>query len=65
MDGFSTRRSGSVGHEIVTPEGEIVAWTVDGWWAAVIVALLNDAEERGLYRYESEIRSPDRDMNVT
>ena len=44
MEGYMTRRSGTVGHEILSPEGEIVACTVDGWWASVIVGLLNDAE---------------------
>ena len=30
----------------MNPDGEIVAWTTDGWWAAVIVALLNGDEEQ-------------------
>ncbi len=49
MDGYTARASGSVGCEIMNPDGEIVAWTTDGWWAAVIVALLNGDEERGLH----------------
>ena len=43
MDDYSMRRSGSVGHEVLL-DGQVIAWTVDGWWAAVIVALLNGAE---------------------
>jgi hypothetical protein len=42
---YVARASGSVGCEILDPDGEVVAWTVDGWWAAVIVGLLNGAEE--------------------
>jgi len=38
---FAARRVGTTGHEIVGPQGEIVAWTVDERWAAVIVGLLN------------------------
>jgi hypothetical protein len=33
-----------VGHEILA-HGKVVAWTVDGWWAAVIVGLFDGAEE--------------------
>ena len=43
MDTYVARRSGTVGHEILA-DGEVVAWTVDGGWAAAIVALLNGAE---------------------
>ena len=60
MDGYTARASGSVGCEIMNPDGEIVAWTTDGWWAATLVALLNGAEERGLYWYKSETHPPDR-----
>jgi hypothetical protein len=48
MDGYTARASGSVGCEIMNPDGEIVAWTTDGRRAATLVALLNDAQERGL-----------------
>jgi hypothetical protein len=41
---YVPRASGTAGYEIIDPEGEIVAWTVDGWWASVIVDLLNDTE---------------------
>jgi hypothetical protein len=44
---YVARASGSVGCEILDPGGEVVAWTVDGWWAATIVALLNGAESHG------------------
>jgi hypothetical protein len=46
MEGYMTRRSGTVGHEILSPEGEIVAWTIDGCWAAIIVGLLDRVEGR-------------------
>jgi hypothetical protein len=49
MDGFSTRRSGSVGHEILNWDGEVIAWTVDGYWAAVIVNLLDWAEHETMH----------------
>jgi hypothetical protein len=59
---FWARASGSVGCEIIDPDGEIVAWTADGWWAATIVGLLNGAEERGLPLPRSpkrrEVRAP-------
>ena len=55
---FTARASGSVGCEILDPDGEVVAWTVDGWWAAVIVGLPDEAEERSPYRYRSETRPP-------
>jgi hypothetical protein len=41
---YVARAAGSVGYEILA-DGEVVAWTVDGWWAAVIVGLLDGAEE--------------------
>ena len=47
MDGYTVRASGSVGCEIMSPEGTVVAWA-NRYWAAGIVALLNDAQERGL-----------------
>ena len=43
MDTYTARQSGTVGHEILA-DGEIIAWTVDGYWAAVIVAMLNGAK---------------------
>ena len=42
---YAARKSGSVGHEILTPDGQVIAWTVDSVWAALIVALLNGAED--------------------
>ena len=41
---FTFRLVGTVGCEIVGPDG-VIAWTVDAAWAAVIVGLLNGAEE--------------------
>jgi hypothetical protein len=40
MDTYVARRSGTTGHEILA-DGEVVAWTVDETWAAVIIGLLN------------------------
>jgi len=36
--------SGTVGYDILDPEGEVVASAADGWQAAAIVELLNGAE---------------------
>ncbi len=44
---FSFRRVATMGCEIVGPNG-VVAWTVDSAWAALIVTLLNGAEEVSL-----------------
>ena len=38
---FTTRPIGTSGYEILSPGGEVVAWTVDGHWAALVVAALN------------------------
>ena len=38
------RQSGTTVHEIYDPEGNVIAWAVDGLWASVIVGLLNQAE---------------------
>ncbi len=46
--GYVARASGSVGHEILSPDGVVVAWTVDEPWAAIIVELVDGAEERDL-----------------
>ena len=62
MDDYTARRSGTTGHEILNSEGMVVAWANE-YWAAIIVALLNDAKERGLhlFRYMSgaAVRSAD------
>jgi len=39
--GYSYRKSGMAGCELLTPDGEVFAWTLDVYWAAFIVALLN------------------------
>jgi hypothetical protein len=38
---YTARRSGTTGHEILNPDGEVICWTVDGGWAETIVGLLN------------------------
>jgi hypothetical protein len=39
---FHARQVGTTGHEIIDPDGHVVAWTVDEPWASIIVALLNE-----------------------
>lgn len=41
---FHARQVGTTGHEIVNPDGQVVAWTVDDHWAAIVVTLLNQTE---------------------
>ena len=48
MDQFAYRRTGSTGCEILTPDGTVVAWTVDTTTAVIIVALLNRTGREGL-----------------
>jgi hypothetical protein len=52
---FTTRRVGTTGHEILAPNGTVVAWTVDGYWAAVMVAAMNEAPSE----YQTASRTPD------
>jgi hypothetical protein len=44
---FASRPVGTTGHEILA-DGEVVAWTADGHWALLILALLTKADEDGL-----------------
>jgi hypothetical protein len=46
--GYAAHRSGTTGCEIKNPAGETVAWTVDGYWGALVAALLNETETHGL-----------------
>ena len=55
---FHARQVGTTGHEIVNPAGQVVGWTVDASWAAVIVALLNQTDHGGAQR----LRAPDHDL---
>jgi hypothetical protein len=48
--GFAYRRTGTCGCEIIDPDGEVFAWTVDSARAGLIVGLLNWVEENGLSR---------------
>lgn len=34
-----------MGHEVLGPDGNIIAWTTNAWVAQVIVKLLNENEE--------------------
>lgn len=45
---YNARRVGSSGHEILGPDGTVIARTTDGYWASVVVALLNRTEANGL-----------------
>jgi len=45
VETYTARQCGTTGHKILA-DGEVVAWTVDGTWAAVIVELLNGAPHR-------------------
>jgi hypothetical protein len=38
---FTFRRSGTCGHELLDPDGQVFAWTIDVASAAAIVAALN------------------------
>lgn len=48
QDSFTARKVASTGHEVIDPGGNVIAWTVDAYWAAIIVALLNRVEQGGL-----------------
>jgi hypothetical protein len=41
FESFSARQVGTTGHEILNSHGEVVAWAVDGYWAAILLAALN------------------------
>jgi hypothetical protein len=43
---FSIKASGD-GYEILCPEGEVVAWTLDRQWALRIVLALEQSELQG------------------
>ena len=42
--GFTVQQSGDIGQEIRGPDGKVIAWTTDSWFAQVIARLL-DANE--------------------
>lgn len=48
MDSYTAQACGTTGHEILGPNGDVVAWTVDGYWGTLIAALLNESEQHGL-----------------
>jgi hypothetical protein len=56
---FTFRLVGTSGCEILA-DGEVVAWTVDEPWAAIIVGLLDGAEDEVLRRQQdmSRCRKP-------
>ncbi len=47
IDAFTIRRVGTAGHEILDPDGSVVAWAVEPW-AMLIVFCLNQVETEGL-----------------
>lgn len=53
LSAFSVHDSGGVGQSIVNCDGEIIAWTTDGWVAQVICRLLNENENL-LYKKEMD-----------
>ena len=57
-DPFTTRRVGTIGHEIRDPDGNVVAWAVDKPWAALIAGLLNRVEAEGLWKKRVAPRPP-------
>ncbi len=54
---FTFRRVGTMGCEILA-DGEVVAWTVDPAWAALMVALLNGAEHDGSHAPATCLKRP-------
>ena len=57
-DAFTIRRVGISGCEIRDPDGQVIAWTVDGCWATVIVTLLNQTTLNN-ENQRAQLRSPD------
>jgi hypothetical protein len=55
---FIVRRVATAGHEILSPQGEVIAWTTDGYWASLIVGLLGTAEREGLNGLATLLRRP-------
>jgi hypothetical protein len=45
---YFARKAGTTGWEIVGPDGTVIAWTTDGYWATLIVALIIKAGQEGL-----------------
>ncbi len=43
--GYSARGCATVGCEILNPDGDVVAWTVNATWAEAVVDLLNGAND--------------------
>jgi len=50
---YAARPSGSAGYEVLA-NGTVIAWTVGGYWAAVLVTLLHQADADGLKRRPTE-----------
>jgi hypothetical protein len=61
---FRSRRIGPAGHEILTPDGVVVAWTVDEFRAAIVAAGLKLIGGEGMHSSTSHLRwSADEDRN--
>lgn len=41
MEQFSLQQSGNIGHEIISPNGNVLAWTTDSVFGAFMVRILN------------------------
>ena len=59
---FTIRCEGTLQYEILDPDGRVIAWTADAYWAHVIVALLNRTETKGLWRAGSSGHTESRRM---
>jgi hypothetical protein len=55
---FSIRRVATTGHEIIDPDGNVVAWAADKPWALVIAGLLNRVEREGQEKKRLSRRPP-------
>jgi len=48
LPAFTARRVGTNAFELLDADGQVIGWTVDSFWAGLIVSLLNRVEEEGL-----------------
>lgn len=58
VEGFTLRLSGNIGQEIISPRGNILAWTTDADFGAFLCRILNDlysddVELEGIFEEEA------------
>ena len=41
-ESFILRQTGSIGQEIISPQGNVIAWTTDPVIGALLIRILND-----------------------